>query len=141
MTLRLNADRSEESARAPESPKTLAACSVLVVEDDLEVRETLEGMLRIEGHRVHGVADATQALECLASESFDLMITDHQMPGMTGAELARHLALERPELPVVLLTGCETSASPGNDRNVRAVLSKPLGLEGLRAALGEVFSD
>lgn len=80
---------------------------VLLVEDDDLVAEAQEALLEILGHTVLWVSNPAQALQALASgRVFDVVLSDVQMPGgATGVDLAEQLRHERPELPVILLTG------------------------------------
>ena len=63
-------------------------------------------MLDDQGHRVTMAYSGREALKLLRSgEAFDLLITDQDMPGMTGAEPIETVRAERPDLPIVLATG------------------------------------
>jgi len=86
--------------------------------------------LRKMGYRVVTRADSIEALRTFRAEptQFDLVITDHTMPSMLGAELAEKVGDLRPDLPVVLMTGLNQppnlSESPYAAR--RAVFQKPI---------------
>ena len=79
---------------------------ILLVDDEPLVRSGLAEMLRDAGHDIVEVESAREALslidECAA---FDLILTDHLMPGLTGAMLAQKLQATHPDLPLVLITG------------------------------------
>lgn len=89
-------------AVAPGGPKT-----VLIVEDEEAVREILCEVIEQEGHRVLSAADGFAALALLADRqtSIDLLITDVSMPRLTGPELVRRMHQERPDMPVLFLSG------------------------------------
>ncbi|MBV9018013.1 MAG: response regulator [Alphaproteobacteria bacterium] len=78
---------------------------LLVVDDDLRLRELLRRYLADSGFRVTGAADAAEARAQLASFAFDLVVLDVMMPGESGLDLTRSLRA-RPErrIPVLLLT-------------------------------------
>jgi signal transduction histidine kinase len=79
---------------------------VLLVEDDPMVAACTIAMLEDLGHTIVEVSSAQRALEVLrADDAIDLVITDHAMPGTNGAQLAAMLRLERPDLPVGLISG------------------------------------
>ncbi len=79
---------------------------VLAVDDDGLVLMNTAVMLQDMGHTVFEATSGNQALEILRREpSVDLVITDHAMPRMTGAQLAAAIKAERPDLPVILATG------------------------------------
>lgn len=92
---------------------------VLLVEDDPALREALADTLQLAGHRFVALANAEQALRALAKESFDLLISDVNMPGMDGHQLLAQLKVERPDLPVLLMTAYATVE--------RAVMAMRLG--------------
>jgi signal transduction histidine kinase len=111
------------------------ALKVLVVDDDVLVSMGTSAMLEDLGHVAVEAASAARALEILASDnSFDLVITDHAMPGMTGAELARFIFSTFPGLPVVLASGY---AELPDDEGLSGLLriTKPFTQEQLEAAI------
>lgn len=89
---------------------------MLLVDDEELVRASTADMLCDIGYSVVEVASAEQAIELLSDGlSSDLMITDHLMPGMNGAELARITRVTRPKLPILIVSGfaehCDLSPS------------------------------
>jgi PAS domain S-box-containing protein len=103
---------------------------VLIVDDERSVAEFMRELLQ--GWDIAAVAHTSgeQALEQVARDpsAFDLVITDHTMPGMTGIELARALAALRPELPVVLYSGHvdRVTERESAGAGIRAMLDKPV---------------
>ena len=83
-----------------------ARAKILFVDDDLLIAGSTVALLEDLGHEVTEVHSAEAALRLL-NEGLpaDLLITDHAMPGMTGAELAREVRQQWPELPILLATG------------------------------------
>jgi two-component system response regulator FlrC len=84
--------------------------SVLIVEDDADLREALIDTLRAAGLAAIAAGDAVQALKLLESTEIALVITDVQMPGPSGYELLASIKRLRPDLPVVLMTAYGTIA-------------------------------
>lgn len=80
------------------------AVHILVVDDELNIRNALVTMLEKKGHQVRGVGTAEQALEQLEAAGMDLVITDLKMPGIGGMELLRRLKSQWPDTEVVLMT-------------------------------------
>src|SRR5580658_652157 len=76
---------------------------LLVVDDDVRLRDLLRRYLSDSGFRVTGAADALEARAQLASFAFDLIVLDVMMPGESGLDLTRALRAENP-VPVLLLT-------------------------------------
>ena len=83
------------------------AARILVVEDDPAVRESTRMLLQHFGYIVTAAPDATTALALLRSAGarIEIVLTDGVMPGISGVELAAVLAAERPDLPVILVSG------------------------------------
>ncbi|MGA8402748.1 MAG: response regulator [Stellaceae bacterium] len=80
--------------------------SILVVDDDDGVREITAAMLRELGYRVYEAGSGGAALELLEHQpKIDLMLVDYAMPGMSGADIARHVQATKPLLPTLFITG------------------------------------
>ncbi|NVZ77015.1 response regulator, partial [Pseudomonas gingeri] len=76
---------------------------VLLVEDDRALREALADTLLLVGYEFRAVACAEEALEAVAQESFSLVVSDVNMPGMDGHQLLGLLRARQPLLPVLLM--------------------------------------
>ncbi len=103
---------------------------ILVVDDEIPVLSVLQQSLRKMGYRVITRADSQDALETFRAEpnKFDLVITDHTMPGLQGAELAEKMGEIRSEVPVILVTGLNQPPNFKGSRHAarRAVCQKPI---------------
>jgi len=117
---------------------------ILLVEDEQSVLGFMRELLQGWGLDVVAARDPADALHWfgLEPDRFDVVLTDHTMPGMTGMELARALVAQRANIPVLLYSGrselldAGTAAAAG----VRALLSKPVDVSALRAALQEALT-
>ncbi len=115
---------------------------ILLAEDEAPVREFVVRALAQAGHEVTAVEDGLGAVEAIAQDRFDLLLTDIVMPGLDGIALALKVAKERPEMPIVLMTGfsAERQRAHNLDVLIHQVLSKPFSMDDLlaavRAALG-----
>ena len=78
---------------------------ILVVDDSPQISKALSDLLSASGYSVRTAPSAERALQILESATFDLIITDLKMTGMTGIELAKQVLQKTPGLPVVILTG------------------------------------
>jgi len=114
---------------------------VLAVDDEPSVGSMVRRILRPQGHSVITATSGEEALECLAGESFDVMISDVGMgPGMNGWELVERVRQSWPAVHVVLATGwgAAIDATEARAKGVDAVIAKPYrpaDLEGLLARL------
>jgi len=78
---------------------------ILVADDDAVIREGLRRVLSIEGYQVETQPNGRLAMDRLQESSFDLLITDLKMPGMSGLEVLQAVRVLQPEMPVILITG------------------------------------
>lgn len=83
----------------------MAKRRLLCVDDDSSFRQLYKNLLSTHGFEVTVAADGPQALKLFLTRKIDAVLTDFEMPGMSGAELAARLKRLRPELPVVLVSG------------------------------------
>ena len=101
--------------------------SILVVDDDLNLRQTLVLILRNAGYEVFFAENAQKCLLLLQARGFDLMVLDHKMPDMNGMTLLSVIRKTCPDLSVFFLTG---NGSPelekeAWDKGVKGYLVKP----------------
>jgi DNA-binding NtrC family response regulator len=107
--------------------------TVLVVDDERNIREGLAEALALEGHEVATASDGEEALAVLGREEVDLVITDLRMPKLAGDELLKRLNADWPTVPVIILTGhgtIETAVQAMRD-GAYDFLTKPVDLERL----------
>lgn len=118
---------------------------LLYVDDDEVMALLVQRLLEHAGYRVQACATAADALALVreAPQAFDLVITDFNMPEMSGLDLARALAGLRPELPVIISSGYLTDRlrSDAKAVGVRALLRKENTLEKLPALVGTVLGE
>jgi CheY-like chemotaxis protein len=123
----------------------LSGATILLVDDDAAVREVTAAMLRELGYAVIEAGSGGAALDVLESRpQIDLMLVDFAMPGMNGAEVARHVGMKRPALPVLFVTGFADRTALAGVGEAR-IIGKPfvrdeLG-EKVRAALAAGHAD
>jgi PAS domain S-box-containing protein len=127
---------------SPESEVDQAAeLKCLVVDDEPRLARMLSTMLRRLGHPAVTAVSGEEALEILAAEPIDLLLTDVGMgPSMNGWELAERALQLRPGLPIILATGWGASidADQARSRGVLGVLSKPYRQADLEQVLASV---
>ena len=102
---------------------------ILVADDEAHILHIVSLKLRNAGYEVVTAMDGREAFELAASQMPDLIITDYQMPELTGLELCQELAANRTtkHIPIVMLTakGFMLEDEEASLHNVRALLSKP----------------
>lgn len=114
-----------------------ARLNILAVDDDVLVLFNTAEMLRDEGYQVTTAHSAAQALELLSENRFDLLITDHAMPKMTGAQLALEVRRVLPDLPILLVSGY-AEIPAGTAAEQLPLLSKPFSQAALMQAIATV---
>ncbi|HEY3654949.1 MAG TPA: response regulator [Steroidobacteraceae bacterium] len=111
---------------------------ILLVEDSPEVSLITVEYLTELGHQVVAVADAELAVEKLAQRTFDVVMTDVSLPGMSGIELAKELTKKYPKLPLVIASGygsLNIDVLMGQRQANILVLAKPYDMELLEQTL------
>ena len=108
---------------------------ILVVDDEPLVALGLVDLLEEQGHAVVEATSAKEAIDLLSKDGFDLVVTDHTMPGMTGSELARVIRERWPGIGVVLSTGHVDL--PDGDVAKLPRLDKPYRVDQVRRAVEE----
>ena len=118
----------------------LESLSILVIDDEPFVRETLGDMLADLKHRVVTVDSGRAGVERISAQRFDVVFTDLAMPEMDGWETAREIRKRRPGLPVVLVTGYGATAQPpsGELDLVAGIIGKPFDFDQVTATLVRV---
>ena|SRR5256885_4931052 len=127
----------------PKESKTnaLQGLRVLVVDDHPTIPEIVSEYLAEDQHIVTTAKNAQEAIDKFQQNPFDLVITDHAMPGANGQELAAAIRQLKPEEPIILLTGFAdlVSQTDKESSDVDLVLSKPARLDDLRKAIFDVM--
>ena len=135
------------TVRGVESAGTQARCRrngakrILVVDDDEVIRQLNADMLSRYGYETETAEDGAAAWEALQANGYDLLITDNNMPKVSGVELVRKLRSAHMALPVVLASGAiPTEAMNWNSSlHLAAMLLKPFTLDELLAIVNKVL--
>jgi two-component system OmpR family response regulator len=116
-----------EPAGAPLQGRARPAHRILVVDDEDAIRRLMTGVLIGSGYHVDAAKDGAVAWEALQAKPYDLLITDHNMPRVTGVELVKNLRFARMALPVVMVTGTLPAHELAQDPSLQlaATLEKP----------------
>jgi len=121
------ADETESAARG--------AASILVIDDDPDVRDFIVTTLEEQGYRVRQASDGERGLKEAARAAPDLVILDFVMPGLSGSEVANRLLAKRPGQPILFVSGySETEAVRGVAPDA-PLLAKPFRADALDKAV------
>jgi CheY-like chemotaxis protein len=112
---------------------------ILLVDNEQVVRELTGQLLSMDEHIVVEANNGAEALALFAKGSFDLVMTDFEIPFLKGNELATRIKQLAPRQPIIMITGYRKR--PGPDNPVDAVLDKPFDLDQLRTAMAKLLSD
>ena len=114
---------------------------ILVVDDDESLRRVMEVQLEQEGYSVASAASAQQTLTMLQLRSYDLVITDLKMPGLSGIELLKQIRSQYPETIIIILTafGTVETAVEAMKAGVYDYLTKPVHPEEMSLVVGRAL--
>lgn len=115
---------------------------ILVVDDDPLASEMIVAVLEDQGHQVYQAEHALAALEVLNEQAgIELIVSDMNMPLMTGVELYRELQTQGSKLPFILLTGDDPEAARAQEPSIHACVMKDFSMEEtLPAAIVKVMA-
>ena len=114
--------------------------AILIVDDEDAVRDVLYDLFS-EEHMCHSAATAEQALAFLGEQSYDAVLTDISMPGLSGLELLSRLRQEQPDTPVIVVTGIgdRTHAEGLTRLGAFDYILKPFSLEAVEASVARAL--
>jgi CheY-like chemotaxis protein len=118
---------------------------VLIVDDEEAMRLLVARAIAMDGHEISTAADGAEALDILTGPngSFDLLLTDIQMPIMDGIALALTAARDFPQLTILLMTGFADQRERASGLNAIAhdVISKPFSVADIRTAVADALAS
>ena len=114
--------------------------AILVVDDDDTIRDALYDLLS-EEHLCHVAATVEQAIAWLDTETYDVVLTDISMPGLSGVELLGHVRQRQPNTPVIVISGISDQGHAQGLINLGAFhyLLKPFRLEDVEASVARAI--
>ncbi|MGD1108508.1 MAG: response regulator, partial [Terracidiphilus sp.] len=93
---------------APAIDVSSPAASILVVDDEIGIQESLQVLLSLENYAVKTAANGEEGLRMLDQSSFDLVLLDLALPGQSGLELLPQFKERQPDLPIIMITAYGT---------------------------------
>lgn len=141
ITLPAGAAKPETIEETPEEIE-VPTLSILVVDDESSVRETLAEMLQMMGHRVLLAESGQNALQTLSTNDCDLVFTDLAMPEMDGWETSREIRKRWPDMSVVLVTGYGTGTTPpaGEEGLIDGIIGKPFDFSQINQTITSILA-
>jgi FixJ family two-component response regulator len=116
---------------------------ISIIDDDLSVRVAIERLVRSLGYVAQTFSSASEFLRCSSSNGTSCIITDVQLPGMSGVELQDHLACQRQTLPIIFITAFPEESIRSRAMTAGAVcfLTKPFDGKKLVQCIEAALSD
>lgn len=131
-----------ETQQIPVSVVPVASGTIMLVDDEHSILQMGKNMLEYAGYSVIGLSGSQQALECFQKQpkDFDLIVTDHVMPGMSGFDLVKTIRETRKNIPVVFITGHAGQFPEGEFESMEncRLLPKPFSSDELLALVSEL---
>jgi len=128
--------------RLPLNQESASAASILIIDDESEIRESLQTLLELEGYRVDAAETGEDGLTQIASRPFDLVLLDLALPGKNGMEILADIHERDPQLPVIMITAYGTVENAVNAMQAGAAnfIQKPWDNEKLLADVRAVVT-
>jgi PAS domain S-box-containing protein len=134
-----------EVAVATEEPISasvpMAPLSVLVIDDDPDVRSFVVAALEEQGYRVSEASNGRDGLASIERETPDLVVLDFIMPGLSGADVARRILDKRPDQPILFVSGYNETDAVKRTAPDAPLLAKPFRAEALHKAVRSALAS
>lgn len=116
---------------------------ILIAEDEMAIRMFVSRALEHRGHSTVSVEDGGAAIDAMATEKFDLLLTDIVMPIMDGIALALKVSSENPEMPILMMTGYSHERQRAHNLEclIHDVISKPFSLDELCDTVDNILKN
>jgi DNA-binding response OmpR family regulator len=131
---------AEAAAEAAAPGKPQRPLSVLVIDDDPDVRAFIVASLEEQGYKVRHASDGKQGIAEAEREPADLVILDFIMPGLSGAEVADRILAENPGQPILFVSGYSETEAVKRIAPDAPLLAKPFRADVLEKAVRAVLT-
>ncbi len=121
--------------------------NILIIDDDREIRRAFRFAVENAGHSVRTASNGREGLRELREHPFDLVVTDIVMPDIEGIETIRTIRAERPDIPIIAVSGGgeyasgETYLSIARSLGANAGLKKPVSVRELNRLITELLTS
>lgn len=132
----------QPSEVSPQDVKKSSA-TILVVDDEEYMLQSLSKLLTLLGFETKTALNGETALELFKSNNVDLVITDINMPGMSGIDLLKEIKFHKPELPVIVITGysVEKAQALAEKNNADGFLPKPFKMNDIKDLIDSLLTN
>ena len=115
---------------------------ILIIDDDEEMRSLLKEVLEEEGFETECASNGSEALRDIAKQPFDLIVTDIEMPGLTGLDILPEMKKLRPEASIIVMTSFANKEVHRRslEKGASGYLEKPIHIKKLKALIHEMLS-
>jgi two-component system, OmpR family, response regulator QseB len=129
------------ATNSSEPPIPIRLRRILVADDDEVILNLITSVLAEAGFEVDGVPDGQEAWEALLSQSYDLLVTDNEMPRLAGLELIERIRHTGKRLPIIVASGnlSEEGARDYPQLEITAVIAKPFSILAFLDLVKEAF--
>jgi len=117
--------------------------SILVVDDDAVVRQSLARVLEQEGHRIDQAGSGAEGVQMFENHGYSLVILDLRMPRLGGLTVLQHVRNSRPEVPILVMTGYPSLENAKESIQLGAFdfLPKPLDAAQIRTVVARALQS
>jgi len=132
--------KTKEPTSSPAKPAA-GTHHILVADDDADIRALLKTFLEDEGYNVSEASTGQEALDGVHSGSYDLVLLDMRLPGMTGLEVLKQLRAKQGDVPVILITayGSPNVAIQASSLGAYSFITKPFELDDVLLTISRYF--
>ncbi len=116
---------------------------ILIVDDDLDLLDTLKDAFVAFGYQVTTAQNGQQAWDYFCNEPYDIVLMDVEMPHMNGMEAARKVKGRQPDVPIILMTAYSHLYQPAEvlSLDIEAFLRKPLNIQELLEVVEKILGQ
>jgi len=122
-------------------PETPMKHTIMVLDDDEQIRQSLMRFLRAEGYEVVPATDGREALEQLERNCIDLLLRDINLPAKSGWDVFERVTSANPLLPIIVITGKSRQGEVAVAAGVGALMEKPLDVPLLLKTMSELLAE
>ena len=136
-----NVDIVNEQAASATKPAEAKGKTVLIIEDEIKLAESIRRYLEIKGYKTQAVFAGEEGLAAVAAHKPDLILTDIMMPGMDGYSMIKELRKANRETPIIVMTGKERMKELIAMEGISDLVPKPFDLEVLEQKISNVINN